>query len=61
MRTYIGITGLAFAAIFAAHLARVWAEGTELLRQPLFVLLTVIALGLSVWAVVLLSKRPPSS
>lgn len=60
MRTYVGITGLVFAAIFAAHLARVWAEGTGLLSQPFFLLITGLALALSVWAVVLLSKRPTS-
>jgi len=36
VRAYIGITGLIFALIFAAHVARVWAEGTRLLREPIF-------------------------
>ncbi len=58
MRSYIGITGLVFAAIFAAHLARIWAEGTGLLREPFFIFATGLALAFSVWAVVLLSKRP---
>jgi Co/Zn/Cd efflux system component len=56
-RTYIGFTGLVFALIFAAHLARVWAEGLGLLHDPFFILVTVAALGLAVWAVVLLSTR----
>ena len=58
MRAYIGITGLLFTLIFAAHLARIWAEGDALLREPFFILLTAAALGLSVWAIVLLSRRP---
>jgi hypothetical protein len=55
-RTYIGVTGLVFALIFAAHLARYWAEGSRLLGDPFFILITVAALALSVWAVVLLSR-----
>ena len=58
MRAYIGITGLIFALMFAAHVARVWAEGTGLLREPFFIVMTAAALALSVWAVVLLSNRP---
>ena len=58
MRCYVGVTGLVFALMFAAHVARVWAEGTGLLREPFFVLITAAALGLSVWAVLLLSRRP---
>jgi hypothetical protein len=60
MRAYVGITGLIFALMFAAHVARVWAEGTGLLREPLFILITIAALALSVSAVVLLSNRPRS-
>jgi len=58
VRCYVGVTGLVFALMFAAHVARVWAEGTGLLREPFFVLITAAALGLSVWAVLLLSRRP---
>ena len=57
MRTYVGITGLAFAVIFAAHVARVWSEGTGPLTQPTFLITSALSLGLSVWAVVLLSNR----
>lgn len=58
MRTYIGITGLVFALMFAAHVARVWAEGTGILREPIIIITTLVSLGLAVWAVLLLSKRP---
>ena len=57
MRAYVGITGLLFALIFAAHVARIWAEGTGLLRDPFFILITAAALAVSVWAVLLLSNR----
>jgi hypothetical protein len=59
VRAYIGITGLVFALMFAAHVARVWIEGTGLLTsQPIVLLTTVIALGLAIWAVLLLTRRP---
>jgi hypothetical protein len=57
LRNYVGITGLVFALIFAAHVARYWAEGAGLLRDPFFILVTAAALAFSVWAVVLLSSR----
>ncbi|MEP6983114.1 MAG: hypothetical protein ABI853_05655 [Sphingomicrobium sp.] len=58
IRAYIGITGLIFALMFAAHVARVWVEGTGVLREPIIILTTILSLGLAVWAVVLLSGRP---
>jgi hypothetical protein len=57
IRAYIGITGLIFALMFAAHVARVWVEGTGVLREPIIILTTILSLALSVWAVVLLSNR----
>jgi hypothetical protein len=58
IRAYIGITGLIFALMFAAHVARVWVEGTGVLREPIIVVTTILSLGLSVWALVLLTRRP---
>ena len=58
MRAYVGITGVIFALIFAAHVARVVAEGTGPLHNPFFILLTVAALALSIWAALLLFRRP---
>ena len=57
MRTYVGITGLVFALIFAAHVARVWIEGTWLLREPFFILTSALALGAAICAVLLLTRR----
>jgi len=57
IRAYIGITGLIFALMFAVHVARVWFEGTGVLREPIIIVTTVLSLGLAVWAVVLLSRR----
>jgi hypothetical protein len=57
VRAYVGITGLVFALMFAAHVARILAEGSGLLREPIIIVTTVLSLGLAVWAVVLLSNR----
>lgn len=58
MRWYVGITGVVFALIFAAHLARVWVEGTWLLREPLFILTSAASLVAVICAVRLLTRRP---
>ena len=57
MRCYIGITGLVFALMFAAHVARILAEGPGLMREPIMVVTSILSLGLAIWAVVLLSSR----
>jgi len=57
MRTYVAVTGIVFALIFAAHVARVWAEGSGLLREPLFIATSLAALALGVWALALLTRR----
>ena len=58
MRTYVGVTGVLFALIFAAHLVRVWAEGRWLLREPIFILTTAASLAAAICALLLLTKPP---
>lgn len=58
MRAYIGITGLVFALMFAAHVARILAEGPGLLRDPIIIMTSVLSLGLCIWALVLLTRGP---
>jgi hypothetical protein len=58
MRAYVGITGLGFALVFASHLARVYIEGTQILSNPIFIATSLLALGLSIWAVLLLTRGP---
>ena len=50
MKTYIITSGTIFGLITAAHVARVAAEGSRLATEPFFVLTTLVAAGLSVWA-----------
>jgi len=58
IRCYIAATGIVFALIFAAHIARLFAEGSGLLRAPFFIGTTIASLALGVWAFVLLTRRP---
>jgi hypothetical protein len=59
MRRYLIVTAAIFVLILGAHAARIVAEGTGLLIEPDFVLASLAALGMAIWAVVLL-RRPQS-
>jgi hypothetical protein len=61
MRAHVGITGVIFALIFAAHLARVWFEGPWLLREPFFILTTAASLAAAICAALLLARRQRAS
>jgi hypothetical protein len=57
MKAYIATTGLLFAAISAAHIARIVEEGARLAKEPFFVALTLASVALTVWAWRLLRAR----
>lgn len=50
MTAYVKTTGAVFGLITLAHLLRIIAEGPRLAADPLFVLLTVAAAALCLWA-----------
>lgn len=50
MRAYLLVTGTVFALVTLAHVWRVIAESSRLASDPWFVLLTLVAAALSVWA-----------
>jgi len=50
MRAYLITSGAIFALITIMHIWRAFAEGPHLAKDPLFITLTVLAAGLSVWA-----------
>jgi hypothetical protein len=50
MRAYVMTTGAVFGLITLAHVLRILAEGSHLLREPVWVLLTLATAGLCVWA-----------
>ena len=49
MRAYVITTGLVFALLVVAHIWRVMEE-RHLARDPAFLLTTVVATALSLWA-----------
>ena len=50
MRTYVLTTGTVFGLLALIHLWRVIQEGSHLATDPWFLIITLIAAGLSVWA-----------
>ncbi|MGH7503690.1 MAG: hypothetical protein ACREL7_18345 [Longimicrobiales bacterium] len=56
MKAYLVTTGTLFALIVVAHLMRIVDEGPALVSDPWWVLLTVAAAALSVWAWRLVSR-----
>ena len=59
MKAYVITTGAVFALLTLAHLLRIIMEGTHLAKDPFYVLITVAAGALCLWAwrLVWLSKR----
>jgi len=56
VRYFITASGIIFALMFVAHVARVLVEGTAILHEPIIIATSVISLGMTVWALVLLTK-----
>jgi uncharacterized membrane protein len=61
MRRYLIVTAAIFVIILGAHAARIVAEGTRLLIEPDFVLASLAALGMTIWAFVLLRRPRPDA
>lgn len=57
MRCFIIASGIIFALMFIAHVARIFAEGAGILHEPLIVVTSILSLGMAIWAVVLLTRR----
>ena len=55
MKAYIITSGAIFALITIAHIAHIAME-THVLREPFFLLLTLLAAALSIWAFVVLRR-----
>ena len=54
MKAYVMTTGAVFGLLTLAHLLRIIMEGWHLATDPLFVLFTVLAGSLCLWACLLL-------
>jgi len=60
MKAYLWITGTLFGSITVAHVWRIVSESRSLVRDPFFMLLTLLSAILCVWAASLVrsSARP---
>jgi hypothetical protein len=60
MKAYVITTGTVFGLLTLAHVWRALVEGPNMAKDPSFVLITVIAAALCLWACRLLrlSSRP---
>jgi hypothetical protein len=56
MKAYLITTATIFGLITVAHVWRVFAEGSHVATDPVFLVLTVMAAGLCVWACSLLKR-----
>jgi len=56
MKAYLVTTGTVFGLIVLAHIWRVFEEGSRLAKEPAFLLLTIAAAALSLWAWRLLAR-----
>ena len=59
MRTYVAVTGGLFLLLAGIHVARVFVE-PNMAREPFFIVVTLLALGMSGWALALFRRRPPA-
>ena len=50
MKAYVMTTGAVFGLIVVAHIWRVVEEGPALAKDPLYIILTIAAAGLCLWA-----------
>ncbi len=60
MKAYVMTTGTVFGLLTLAHVWRVIEEGRHLATDPWYVLITVAAAALCLWAVRLLWRSPRS-
>ena len=50
MKAYVMTTGAVFGLITLAHLLRMIMEGPHVARDPIYILLTLVAAGFCLWA-----------
>lgn len=57
MKYYLIVTSIAFGLITLAHFARIYVEGLRLVSEPFFVITTIIAISLCIWAIILMKQK----
>jgi hypothetical protein len=58
VKAYVMTTGAVFGLIVVAHIWRAVAEGLSIAANPLYILLTVAAAALALWAWRVLKSMP---
>jgi hypothetical protein len=58
MRAYVTTTGALFALLVLMHIWRAIAEGASMLRDPFYIVVTVVSAALAVWAWRVRSRLP---
>lgn len=56
MKIYVVVTGIVFALLAVAHIARIVMEGAQVLFEPIFLFTSVASVGLVLWAIILLER-----
>jgi hypothetical protein len=57
VRCFVIASAIIFALILVGHVARIVAEGIHTLTEPLFLTSSVLAVGMTGWALYLIFKR----
>ena len=61
MRAYVLTTGVIFGLLVAVHLWRLIEEGAQIVRNPWYTLITIVAAVLFGWSIRLLRDMPRNS
>jgi len=61
MSRYVLVSGLLFGLVFAAHVARLFAEGIATLANPMFAVTSLVAVAMCGWAARLLRATSGNS
>ncbi|MES2129536.1 MAG: hypothetical protein V4463_19870 [Pseudomonadota bacterium] len=56
MKAYLVTSGIVFALVLLAHIARVAVEGLQVALQPGFAVGTLVALGMCAWSTILFKR-----
>ena len=56
MKYYLLVTGAAFALLVLAHCARIYIEGFYVLKEPVFLISSIVSVVLVIWAGVLFKR-----
>ncbi|HEX8849750.1 MAG TPA: hypothetical protein VF761_09495 [Gemmatimonadaceae bacterium] len=59
MRVYVATTGVLFALLAVLHVWRAVAESASLAHDPWYLVITLAAAALSIWAMVVLRRTAP--